>query len=200
MFRDPRNEFRGLPTYKTLFWSIRFHARLFFGARRVDVARVWQPADAEIRVRWSATGVSRLPWRPVGVFDGVSTFRLDSDGLIFEHSVDNLALRPPPAGATSPWLAALNMVPRVEGALAPQGQGGGSPCPNWTDPGEGEIGAHAAAVAAAAAMSVAPPARGGDHHHHHPPLPPPTIALGDASSLGLSPAAVCRRAGEPVAA
>ena len=106
VFRDPRNAFHGIDNYRTIFWSVRFHGNLFFTNLRVDVSRVWQPEPREIRVRWSARGESRLPWRPVGVFDGISTFRLDEEGMIYVHEVNNVVLRPPPGDA----LAALAAV------------------------------------------------------------------------------------------
>lgn len=49
MFRDPRNTFRGLKNYKTIFWSLRFHGRLFFKVLYVDVQRLWQPDDSQIK-------------------------------------------------------------------------------------------------------------------------------------------------------
>ena len=49
VFRDPRNTFKGLKNYKTIFWSLRFHGRLFFSRLYVDVQRIWQPDEAQIR-------------------------------------------------------------------------------------------------------------------------------------------------------
>ena len=37
------------------------------------------------RMRWTVRGIPRVPWNAEGVFDGVSTFRLDRKGLIYEH-------------------------------------------------------------------------------------------------------------------
>ena len=37
------------------------------------------------RMRWTVRGIPRVPWNAEGVFDGVSTFRLDREGKIFEH-------------------------------------------------------------------------------------------------------------------
>ena len=39
------------------------------------------------RMRWTVHGIPRLPWDTEGVFDGVSTFRLDRSGKIYEHQV-----------------------------------------------------------------------------------------------------------------
>ncbi len=49
VFRDPRNSFKGLKNYKTIFWSLRFHGNLFFKRLSVDVQRIWQPEDTQIR-------------------------------------------------------------------------------------------------------------------------------------------------------
>jgi len=35
--------------YRILFWSLRFHGRLFFRTLYVDVQRIWQPEDQQIR-------------------------------------------------------------------------------------------------------------------------------------------------------
>lgn len=160
VFRDPRNAFHGIANYRTIFWSVRFHGNLFFRDLRVDILRVWQPEPREIRVRWSARGVSRLPWRPVGVFDGISTFRLDEEGMIYVHEVNNVVLRPPPGAfnALSPLFARLNLVPELEGVVqgVPSG-GGGASCPGWTGQREEEAGMRrrAAPLSAASEASFA---------------------------------------------
>lgn len=38
-------------------------------------------------MRWTVRGIPRVPWNAEGVFDGVSTFRLDREGKIYEHQV-----------------------------------------------------------------------------------------------------------------
>ena len=40
------------------------------------------------RMRWTVRGIPRVPWNAEGVFDGVSTFRLDREGKIYEHQVN----------------------------------------------------------------------------------------------------------------
>ena len=156
VFQDPRNSFHGIQNYKTIFWSVRFHGNLFFTNLRVDVSRVWQPEPREIRVRWSARGESRLPWRPVGVFDGISTFKLDSDGMIYVHEVNNVVLRPPPGArnALSPLFARLNLVPELEGAVQGVPSGGGGACPGWVGGEEGRQRAAPLSVAAAATAAA----------------------------------------------
>ena len=84
-FRDPRNTFHGMKNYQTLFWSLRFHGQLFFSRLYVDVKRIWQPEDSAIKMRWTVHGVPRLPWQAEGLFDGISTYKLDHTGKIYEH-------------------------------------------------------------------------------------------------------------------
>ncbi len=56
-------------------------------------------------------GVPRIPWDAEGIFDGISTYKLDSHGKIYEHSVDNMILRDPPMFANPALLANLNFQP-----------------------------------------------------------------------------------------
>ena len=61
-------------------------------------------------MRWSVHGVPRVPWDAEGIFDGISTFKLDSSGKIYEHEVNNVILRDPPKQG-NPFLAGLNLIP-----------------------------------------------------------------------------------------
>ena len=45
------------------------------------------------RMRWTVHGVPRVPWKAEGVFDGVSEFKLDHHGKIYQHSVNNVIFR-----------------------------------------------------------------------------------------------------------
>lgn len=49
MLRDPNLSFRGLRTYRLIFWGLRLHARLLLSAAHVQVLRIWQPEDAVIK-------------------------------------------------------------------------------------------------------------------------------------------------------
>lgn len=49
MFRDPNINFKGLKNYKLIFWSLRFHGRLFFKPIYVEILRIWQPEDNQIK-------------------------------------------------------------------------------------------------------------------------------------------------------
>jgi len=117
-FRDPRNSFHGLRSYKIIFWSLRLHGKIFFRKIFVDVKSLCQVSEREIRMRWCVHGVPRIPWEAEGIFDGVSIYRLDRHGKIYEHEVSNVIFRDPPV-VRLPLLANLLLNPR------PQRQ----PCP-----------------------------------------------------------------------
>ena len=69
------------------------------------------------RVRWTVHGIPRVPWEAEGVFDGISEYKLDSEGKIYEHKVTNVQMRDPPF-ARNPLTIGLNLVqvPRLQGA------------------------------------------------------------------------------------
>lgn len=95
-FRDPMNVFSGIDNYKLIFWALRFHGRIFFKSLWVDIGRVWQPHDKVIMVRWTVRGIPRVPWEAQGQFEGTSEYKLDKDGKIYEHKVDNVIFNSPP--------------------------------------------------------------------------------------------------------
>ncbi|KAK7285836.1 hypothetical protein RJT34_20618 [Clitoria ternatea] len=95
VFKDPLNTFIGIENYKSIFWALRFHGRIFFKALWIDITSVWQPVENVIMVRWTVHGIPRVPWESRGRFDGTSEYKLDKDGKIFEHRVDNVAPNPP---------------------------------------------------------------------------------------------------------
>ncbi|KAK9757879.1 hypothetical protein RND81_01G192600 [Saponaria officinalis] len=92
VFKDPLNTFTGIENYKTVFWALRFHGRIFFKALWVDILSVWQPMENVILIRWTVHGIPRVPWESRGRFDGLSEYKLDKNGKIYEHKVDNIAL------------------------------------------------------------------------------------------------------------
>ncbi|XP_015888810.1 uncharacterized protein LOC107423711 [Ziziphus jujuba] len=96
VFKDPLNTFVGIENYKSIFWALRFHGRIFFKALWVDIISVWQPVESVIMVRWTVHGIPRVPWESRGRFDGTSEYKLDKKGKIFEHRVDNVILNSPP--------------------------------------------------------------------------------------------------------
>jgi len=95
VFTDGRLEFQGLKNYKIIFWSLRFHGKLFFRHTNVDILRIWQPEDYQIKMRWKIVGIPRVGDME-GVIDGISTYKLDRRGKIYEHSITNVQLRDPP--------------------------------------------------------------------------------------------------------
>ncbi|KAE9616063.1 hypothetical protein Lal_00017170 [Lupinus albus] len=96
VFKDPLNTFMGIKNYKSIFWVLRFQGRIFFKALWIDLISVWQPAENVIMVRWTVHGIPRVPWESRGRFDGTSEYKLDKEGKIFEHRVDNIAMNKPP--------------------------------------------------------------------------------------------------------
>lgn len=129
-FKDPRFQFEGIKNYKLIFWSLRFHGRIFFSNLYVEIKRIWQPSDDVIKMRWTVHGIPRVPWEAEGIFDGISTYKLDNNGRIYEHIVDNILLRDPPFMTNPPLLAGLNLTPNT--GLVPQQQ---LPCPGaWYMP------------------------------------------------------------------
>lgn len=96
VFKDPLNTFVGIENYKSIFWALRFHGKVFFKALWVDIMSVWQPVESTIMIRWTVHGIPRVPWDSRGRFDGTSEYKLDKDGKIYEHQVHNIALNAPP--------------------------------------------------------------------------------------------------------
>lgn len=96
VFKDPLNTFVGIENYKSIFWALRFHGRMFFRSLWIDIVSVWQPVENLIMVRWTVHGIPRVPWESCGRFDGTSEYKLDKDGKIYEHRVHNIALNTPP--------------------------------------------------------------------------------------------------------
>lgn len=95
VFRDPMNTFAGINNYKSIFWGLRFHGRIFFRALWVDIVRVSQPVDSTIIVRWIVHGIPRLSRERRTKFDGTSEYKLDKYGKIYEHIVHNIAINGP---------------------------------------------------------------------------------------------------------
>ncbi|ERN00573.1 hypothetical protein AMTR_s00102p00142950, partial [Amborella trichopoda] len=94
-FIDPLNTFHGVGNYKLIFWALRFHGHILFKEIGVKIMRVWQPSENFILIQWTIRSVPRVPWEVVGQFQGTSKYKLDREGKIYEHRVDNLALNFP---------------------------------------------------------------------------------------------------------
>ncbi|MCP6759615.1 MAG: DUF2358 domain-containing protein [Fischerella sp. CENA71] len=84
-FQDPVNKFKGKLNYRIIFWTLRFHARLFFTEIYFDLHDVYQSAEDIILATWTVRGVLRVPWKAHIFFNGYSTYKLNQDALIYEH-------------------------------------------------------------------------------------------------------------------
>ncbi len=84
-FKDPVNTFKWKFNYRIIFWTLRFHGRLFFTELYFDLHDVQQTAEDIILVNWTVRGVLRVPWKAKIFFNGYSTYKLNQDGLIYEH-------------------------------------------------------------------------------------------------------------------
>ena len=92
-FRDPVNEFKGKFNYRIIFWTLRFHARLFFREIYFDVRDISQTASDTIIVNWTVRGRLRVPPKGFVFFNGYSNYTLNKRGLIYNH-VDTWDRRP----------------------------------------------------------------------------------------------------------
>jgi hypothetical protein len=84
-FRDPVNTFKGKFNYRIIFWTLRFHAQLFFTQIYFDLHEVKQTESNIILAKWTVRGDLRVPWKAQIFFNGYSTYKLNEDGLIYEH-------------------------------------------------------------------------------------------------------------------
>ena len=84
-FQDPVNKFKGKFNYHNIFWTLRFHARLFFTQIYFDLHDVSQTAQDTLLANWTVRGVLRVPWKARIFFNGYSTYTLNKDGLIYNH-------------------------------------------------------------------------------------------------------------------
>ncbi len=84
-FKDPVNTFKYKFNYRIIFWTLRFHARLFFTQIYFDVHEVYQSSKDTILAKWTVRGVLRVPWKASLLFNGYSTYKLNQDNLIYEH-------------------------------------------------------------------------------------------------------------------
>lgn len=84
-FRDPVNRFKYKFNYRIIFWTLRFHARLFFTTIAFDLHEVSHPQPDTIFATWTVRGILRLPWQPELYFNGSSNYRLDVNAQIYQH-------------------------------------------------------------------------------------------------------------------
>ncbi|KAM3103021.1 DUF2358 domain-containing protein [Phormidesmis sp. 146-12] len=84
-FKDPVNIFKGKFNYRIIFWTLRFHGRLFFTQLFFDLHKVSQIDELTILAEWTVRGTLRVPWKGHVFFNGTSTYRLTPEGLIYSH-------------------------------------------------------------------------------------------------------------------
>ena len=84
-FTDPVNTFKWKFNYRIIFWTLRFHAGLFFSEIHFDLHRVEQSAPDLIAADWTVRGTLRLPWKPQIFFNGSSAYKLTEQALICRH-------------------------------------------------------------------------------------------------------------------
>ena len=81
-FKDPVNTFKWKFNYRIIFWTLRFHGRLFFTELYFDLHDVQQTAKDTILANWTVRGVLRVPWKAKIFFNGYSTYKVNQDSLI----------------------------------------------------------------------------------------------------------------------
>jgi Uncharacterized conserved protein (DUF2358) len=106
---DPLNTFQGIENYKLIFWALRFHGKILFHDIGLDISHIWQLSENTIMIRWQLHGTPRVPWEARGTFQGTSRYKLDRNGKIYEHKVDNLAFNFPKPAVPDP-AAVLDLV------------------------------------------------------------------------------------------
>ncbi|MBH8578061.1 DUF2358 domain-containing protein [Nostocaceae cyanobacterium CENA369] len=84
-FQDPVNKFKWKFNYRIIFWTLRFHAGLFFSQIYFDVHEIYQSAEDTILAKWTVRGVLRVPWKAKVFFNGYSTYKLNQNNLIYKH-------------------------------------------------------------------------------------------------------------------
>ena len=80
-----------------MFKIVRIVAAVLFSNSTIEVSRIWSPLGSSglrtIRVRWAVRGKLRLV-SSLGAdearFDGISEYKLDSKGFIYEHKITDL--------------------------------------------------------------------------------------------------------------
>jgi Uncharacterized conserved protein (DUF2358) len=84
-FQDPVNKFKYKFNYRIIFWTLRFHAKLFFTAIYFDVHDIHQKDKQTILATWTVRGTLRVPWKAKIFFNGYSNYKLNEEGLIYKH-------------------------------------------------------------------------------------------------------------------
>ncbi|MFW6358891.1 MAG: DUF2358 domain-containing protein [Chroococcales cyanobacterium] len=84
-FKDPVNTFKGKFNYRIIYWTLRFHAQLFFTEIYFDLHDIKKVNKETIKAYWTVRGTLRVPWKAKIFFNGDSTYSLNEAGLIDNH-------------------------------------------------------------------------------------------------------------------
>ncbi|GAP94933.1 DUF2358 domain-containing protein [Leptolyngbya sp. NIES-2104] len=84
-FKDPVNTFKWKFNYRIIFWTLRFHGKLFFTELFFDLHRVYPKDESTILAEWTVRGTLRVPWKAKLLFNGTSTYSINSEGLLNNH-------------------------------------------------------------------------------------------------------------------
>lgn len=97
IFRDPMNALAGIENYKSVFWGLRFHGRIFFRALWVNIVSVCSPWRRKRSWCVGSFNTASLEFHggAAADFDGTSEYKLDKDCKIYEHKFDNIAVNGP---------------------------------------------------------------------------------------------------------
>lgn len=84
-FKDPVNTFKGKFNYRIIFWTLRFHGKLFFTELFFDLHDVYSTDESTILADWTVRGTLRVPWKAKMLFNGTSTYKLTPEGVVYNH-------------------------------------------------------------------------------------------------------------------
>eukprot|EP00181_Compsopogon_caeruleus_P001411 CAMPEP_0184682418 /NCGR_PEP_ID=MMETSP0312-20130426/7226_1 /TAXON_ID=31354 /ORGANISM="Compsopogon coeruleus, Strain SAG 36.94" /LENGTH=357 /DNA_ID=CAMNT_0027134069 /DNA_START=74 /DNA_END=1147 /DNA_ORIENTATION=+ len=128
LFRDRvAYDIQGKDAYASFFWALRLHCRIFFSATSVEITSLFHDdREGIIHLRWRMWGLPRLLFRGgrssassrggcpredrSWIFDGMSIYRINNDGFVYEHDWDNNVYRRTPSRALKPvWDSVLHL-------------------------------------------------------------------------------------------
>ncbi|NEO90426.1 MAG: DUF2358 domain-containing protein [Moorea sp. SIO3G5] len=84
-FQDPISRFKGKFNYLIIFWTLRFHPRLFFTTIYFDIHDISQTDKKVITANWKVRSTLPVPWKAHVFFNGSSSYLLTKDGLSSNH-------------------------------------------------------------------------------------------------------------------
>mmetsp|Transcript_11516 Transcript_11516/g.20825 ORF Transcript_11516/g.20825 Transcript_11516/m.20825 type:complete len:281 (-) Transcript_11516:2955-3797(-) len=128
VFTDRKSVYlQGKDAYLSLFWTLRFHAKLFFqNDAQVCIQSMYHDNSVgRLYVRWRLVAKPRIPgWNPGSpwILEGMSRYTFNSQGRVAEHDVDP-AVRNGPT-SLKPMMSRILMLGAKE-ARSPAGVGMG---------------------------------------------------------------------------